>query len=348
MSEIHPSSAAPSLPPNVTLLHLITGRWISQMIYAAAKLGIADLLTEGGKSVEELASATQTHPRSLFRLLRSLAAVGVFTESKPHFFELTPLASCLRSDSPDSMRAMAIMFGEEFHYKAWGNILHSIRTGETAMKLTHGKEFFDFLLDHAEIASLFDQAMTSVSTLAIHAVTSAYDFTSIGTLVDIGGGHGSLLTTVLKANPHLHGILFDQPFVVEHAKNLVAEAGMEDRCARVGGNFFESVPAGGDAYMMKYIIHDWDDQPATTILKNIHRAMNPRGKVLVVETLVSPGDEPGLAKLLDMEMLVMSSGRERTVEEYAALFEASGFKLNRVIPTQSPMSILEAVQTSEG
>ena len=326
-----------------TLLQMMTGYWISQAIYAAAKLGIADLLKDGPKSSDELAQATGMHGRSLYRLLRALASVGVFVESADGRFGLTPLAEYLQSGVPGSMRAFALL-QSELQYRAYGEVLHSVKTGETAFNLVCGQELFPYLTQHPTAATVFDEAMTGYTTQVAAAVAAAYDFSQFGTLVDVGGGHGTLLTAILQANPALHGLLFDLPHVAEDAKKRIAAAGLAERCTIIGGDFFATVPTGGDAYLLKWIIHDWDEERAVVILKHCHRAMAENGKLLLIEAVIPSGNTPFFHKFIDLTMLVIAGGRERTEAEYRTLFEAAGFKLTQIIPTSSEMSVIEGVR----
>lgn len=337
-----PINAQPAAPE--VLLQMATGYWITQALYIAAKLGIADLLKDGPKSSNELAQATTTHAPSLYRVLRSLASVGVFTEIEGGKFDLTPLAEFLRTGS-GSMRDMVLMQGEAWHWRPWGELMHSVKTGEMAVKQVFGGDLFGYFSQDAEAAKIFDGAMTNFSAAFTGAVIAAYDFSPIKKLVDVAGGHGKLISMVLKANPGMQGVLFDLPQVIEGARAMMTKEGLSGRCELASGSFFESVPAGGDAYLMKHIIHDWDDERAIAIMKNCHRAMNENGKLLLVEMVLPPGNDPFIGKYLDLEMLVMApGGRERTEAEYRALFIAAGFKLTRIVPTQSPASVIEGVR----
>jgi hypothetical protein len=328
------------LPPPEQMNQMLTGYWISQALYVAAKLSIADLLTPGSRSPDDLAQVTKTHAPSLYRLLRALASVGVFSEDGQGRFSLTPLAECLRSDVPGSQRDLAIMSGEE-HYRTWGELLYSVQTGKTAFDKLYGMPVFDFLSKNPEQAKVFDAAMVGVHGRETAAMVDAYDFSGITTLADIGGGNGSLLTTVLKRHQSMRGILFDLPGVTERAKGNLQAAGLTDRCQVIGGNFFESVPAGADAYLMRHIIHDWEDEKATRILQNVHRAIGKEGWLLVVEGVIPHGNDPSFGKLLDLTMLVIPGGKERTEEEYCNLFEAGGFQLTRIVPTKAEVSVVE-------
>jgi hypothetical protein len=328
------------LPPQALMNRMLTGYWISQALYVAAKLGIADLLVDGPRSADDLAAATNTHAPSLYRLLRATASVGVFAEEAERRFALTPLAECLRSDVPGSQRGLAIMNGEE-HYRAWGELLYSVRTGKPAFDHLYGMPCFDYLSRNPEPAAVFDEAMVGVHGRETAAMLDAYDFTGIGTLADIGGGNGSLLTSVLQKYPAMRGLLFDLEGVTARATERVRAAGLADRCEIKSGSFFESVPAGADAYLMRHIIHDWDDERASLILRNIHQAMGPESRLLLVEMIIPPGNEPSFGKLLDLTMLVLPGGKERTEEEYRRLYADCGFELTRIVPTDSEISVIE-------
>ncbi len=331
-----------AVAPPATLLQMMTGYWVSQALYVVAKLGVADLVADGSRSVEELAAATQADAPSLRRVLRALASVGVFTESSPGTFALTPLATLLRTGTPDSMRALAIMYAEE-QYRAWGDILHSVQTGETAFERQFGTSYFAYLAQHPEADRVFNEAMTGWTTQLVGAVMDAYDFSPFKTVVDVGGSYGTMLAAILRRNPAARGILFDQPHVVAAAAAQLAVTGVAERCTTVGGDFFVEVPAGGDAYVLASILHDWDDERSVAILRQCRRAMPARGKLLVIELVLPPGEEPFVGKWMDLHMLVLVGGRERTATEYDALFRAAGFALARVVPTAAVQSIVEAV-----
>ena len=330
-------------PPEVVLTQMVVSCFVSQAISVAAELGIADLVADGPQTVAALAAATHTHERSLYRLLRTLASVGVFTETDPKVFGLTPLAELLRADAPGGLRDMAIFMGAEWHWRVYGNMPYSVRTGKSAWGQTHGVEVFDYFAQNPEHGQIFNRAMTSFSRQAVPVVVEAYDFSGIRRLVDIAGGHGLLLSGVLKANPNVQGVLFDLPHVIEGAASLLAKEGVADRAELVTGDFFSEVPAGADAYMMKHIIHDWDDERALTILRNIRRSITDDGRLLIVEAVIPEGNEPHFGKIMDMEMLVSPGGIERTEEDFRELLSEAGFKLNRVVATRSPLSIVEAV-----
>lgn len=323
-------------PPETVISQILLGRVASQALYVAAKLGIADLLANGPKAVDELAISAGADAPSLYRVLRALASLGIFEEQDNKVFALTPTAEALRSDIQNSLRDVAVFWGEEWNWQVWGKILYSVRTGKSAWTQVHGEEVFDYFAKNQEAARTFDRAMTSFSSIATKAVLDAYDFSEIKTLVDIAGGHGRLLKGVLEQYPSMRGVLFDLPHVIESAQR-------SDRCEYVTGDFFVSVPTGADAYIMKHIIHDWDDDRALTILKNIRQAMNPEGRVLVVESVIADGNGQDFGKLLDIEMLVSPGGKERTAAEYEDLFKRAGLRLTRIVPTKSPYSVIEAV-----
>lgn len=329
--------------PHDQMARMLVGTWTSQMLYVAAKLEIADALTGGPKSAAELASATGTNEDALYRLLRALASLGVFAEeeSSPRTFRLTPLAECLRRDVPDSRWAIAVMFGEE-HFGCWGDLLESIRTGETAFPKRYGAPIFEYLPQHPEKAKLFDAAMTSFHGPETAAMLDAYDLSDVSVLADIGGGNGSTLIGILNRYPQLQGILFDLPGVVERARADIESAGLADRCQVVGGSFFESVPAGADAYMMRHIIHDWYDDRAVPILQTIRKAIGAnKARLLVVEHVLEAGNTHDFGKLLDLNMLLLPGGQERTEAEFRQIYSEAGFELTRIVPTASAVSVVE-------
>lgn len=323
---------------------LLTGFWTTQTIYVAAKLGIADCLRQGPQTAAELARLTQTHPDALYRLLRALASLGLFAEDDRQRFSLTPLANCLRSDVPGSLQPLAIMRGE-WQYQAWGELLHSIQTGRPAFEKTHGMPLFDFLARHPDKGQIFDAAMTAVHGRETDAVLDAYDFAGIGTLVDVGGGNGSVLSAILKKHAAMKGIVFDVPEVIERTRKLIVTAGLTDRCQVQAGDFFHEVPAGADAYHLRHILHDWEDDRAIAILKNCRQAMPDHGRLLVVEGIIPSGNDPHPSKYFDLAMMVVPGGLERTETEYRRLFAAAGFRLDRIVPTRSWISVIEGVPT---
>jgi ubiquinone/menaquinone biosynthesis C-methylase UbiE len=326
----------------VALKQMITGYWTSQAIYVAAKLELADRLAGGAKTAEELAQETNTNAGALFRMLRALASVGIFTQQADNKFANSPLSTPLMKTADDSQWAMAVMMGEE-HYAAWGELLYSVQTGQGSFRKLYGEGVFDYLSKHPDQAKVFDAAMTSIHGKETALVLDAYDFSQFPVLCDVGGGNGNTLATTLQRHPTIRGILFDLPHVVERAKPNVQRQGVADRCEFIGGDFFQKVDVQADAIMMRHIIHDWDDEKCVTILKNCRAALKPGGKVLVVESVVPTGNEPGFVKWLDLTMLVIPEGKERTADEYRALFAAAGLQLNRIVHTAGELDVLEAI-----
>ena len=331
-------------PASARLMQMLMGKWVARAISTAAELGIADRLATGDKTPEELAAVANAHAPSLYRLLRALASIGIFAEMAERRFTLTPLAQCLRSDAPDSVREFARFVGTPGAWRAWEEFPHSVKTGEPGFRKAFGLENpFDYFNTHPDEAAIFDGAMTDNSRQSAPAIAEAYDFGRFRQLVDIAGGRGLLLATILKRYANLRGVLFDLPHVIEGAKPALAAHGLDGRCQAVGGDFFQSVPGGAEAYLLKHIIHDWDDDRAVAILRNIRRAIDPSGRLLIVEMVIGPGNEPSLGKLLDLEMLTIPGGRERTSDEYRDLFTAAGFQLSAIHPTAAPASVIEGV-----
>src|SRR3954469_23235453 len=307
------TAAAPSqITPDAALLQLVFGKGVSMAVSVAAKLRVADLLADGPRTLDDLAARTGTHAPTLYRILRTLSAAGVFAEQADGRFALTPMGEYLRTGVEGSLRGLADMFGSDWSWRPWGQLLEAVRTGRTSFDSVFGEPVFDYLARHPDESAVFNEAMTGFSSKIAPAVAEAYDFSAFGTIVDVGGGHGVLLNTILRAYPGVNGIVFDAPHVVVGAEDAIREAGLAGRCRAVGGDFFQSVPAGGDAYLMKHIIHDWPDDKATTILRNCRKGVNPGGKLLLVELLIVPGNAADLGKVIDLEMLVIASGQERT------------------------------------
>lgn len=331
-------------PPEV-MRNLAIGHWVARLIHIAVKLRLADLLKKGPRTVEDLATTAGVQPLALYRILRALASVGVFAETKNRRFKLTPLAATLRTDVPASMHGWALMINENWGWDSWKELLHGVKTGEMPFLKAHGMPIFEYFEKHPEDLQVFGESMTSLSRSENPTVPAAYKFSGIRTLVDVGGGHGSLLATILKANPKLKGVLYDQPSVIARAEKdqHVTAKDIKERCRLESGNFFEAVPTGGDAYIMKYILHDWNDEACVKILANCRDAMNEKGKILVVDNVIAPGNDPSWGKLLDIQMLIIG-GRERTKKEFASMFAEAGLKLTRVVPTKGPLSIVEGVR----
>jgi len=334
---------ASSLPPQAALLQMILGKWVSSAISAAAQFGIADHLESGPKSPKELASLTGTQERPLYRLLRANASVGVFTELEDGRFAQTPLSEPLRSKAKPSVRHMAMMLTDDWHIRCWEQLPWCVETGKPASYKLHGTGMFDWMAQHPEKTRNFNQAMTDLSQGDAAAVVQSYDFSRFEHIVDVAGGHGTLLAAILDQAPKLRGTLVEMPHVIQGAK----EAGILDRFAnRVtleAASMFESIPAGADAYLMKFIIHDWYDAECIKILSQCRKGIRPGGRLLVVDQVVPPRNEPGMAKLMDLEMLVLPGGMERTETEFRELFAASGFRLERIIPTPGVLCIIEGV-----
>jgi hypothetical protein len=327
-------------PQPPALFQMATGYWISQAIYVAAKLAVADYLGDGPKSCSELADLTESHEVALSRVMRALSSVGIFKMNGDGCFDLEPMGSALQTGVPGSLRYMLITLGE-IHYQAWGNLLHNVKTGATAFDDLFGARLFQYLEQNHDDAYSFHNAMSDFSGLVSYAVLLAYDFSKIHTLVDVGGGRGQLLRAVLQVNPQMTGIVFDQESVIHGADGDDVSAG---RCSLVAGDFFESVPAGGDAYILCGVIHDWDDDHSIAILRNCHRAMSDRSRLLVVEAVLPTGDETCFSKFLDLNMMIMSGGRERSREQFRDLFAVAGFELTAIVPTVAPLSVLECTR----
>jgi hypothetical protein len=329
-------------PPDAALVQLVFGKCISMAISVVAKLRVADFLADGPQTVADLAVKTKTHGPSLYRLLRPLAAAGVFTEDVDGRFALTPMGEYLRTGVRGSLRGMADFFGSDWNWRPWGHMLETVQTGRAAFDSVFGESVFEYLGKHPDESAVFNEGMTGFTSNIAPAVAEAYNFAAFKTVVDVGGGHGVLLNTILQAHAGVNGIVFDSPHVVAGAESAIHQAGLTGRCRAVGGDFFKSVPAGGDAYLMKHIIHDWPDDRATTILRNCRMGVNPGGKLLLVELVIAPGNAADLGKVTDLEMLVIASGRERTEVEYRQLLAGAGWRLTRVLPTKSSTQIVEA------
>lgn len=321
------------------LERMFAGFAMTHSIYAAAKLGIADLLDAGPRAVEELAGLAGVHATSLNRLLRALASAGVFTETAPGTFALTPRAERLRTGAPDSLRDWAIVTGE-ITAPSWGGLMHSLRTGRPAFESLSGMPLFSYFEAHPEIAAAFDGHQAQGGRALHAAVARALDFDANETIIDLGGGNGSLVAAILERHPELHAAIFDLPYLIERAQ-AAADRALDGRCEFIAGSFFEHVPPGADAYLLSRVLHDWDDDEAAAILDNCRRAMDTDARLLVIERIVPPGDEPHESKFMDLNMLLIAGGRERTEREYQALLERSGLQLDRVIDTGTAISVLE-------
>jgi hypothetical protein len=322
---------------------MIFGKWISMSLSVAARLRIADLLAESPLSIDELSAATKTHPQSLYRLMRALASVGVFRTNARAQFELTEVGYFLRSNVKGSMRGVADYCGAMWSWRAWEEMLFSIQTGDTAFDKVFQQPVFDYLSQHPEESAVFNEGMTGFSGSESEAIIEVYDFSRFSSIVDIGGGHGHLLASILRKFTGAKGTVFDAPHVVTGAMATFHEFGVADRANATGGDFFHSVPSGHDAYLLKHIIHDWNDTNCQRILKAIRSACTSGTTLLVCEMVIPSGDQPHPGKLLDLEMLVVASGQERTESEYQSLLASRGFRLERIVALPSPISIVEAV-----
>jgi O-methyltransferase/methyltransferase family protein len=334
---------AEGLPPHAQLIQMATAHWVSRIVFVAAKLGLADRLADGARSAEELAGPTATHAPSLYRLMRSLSNLRVLTETAERRFALTPLGEALKTGAPGSARASVLTIASDWWVRGFGELLYSVQTGKSGFEKSLGAPVFDWLAMHPEDASMFSETMIGFHGAEPPAVAASYDFSSVTTLVDVGGASGNLLATILGHYNGLRGILFDLPHVIRDAPALVETRGVADRVTIQAGSFFDSVPPGGDAYLLSHIIHDWNEEQCLTILANCRRAMHSRGRLLIVEMVLPEGDTPHPGKLLDLMMLVGPGGQERTEPEYVDLLGKAGLRLTQVVPTSSAVSVVEAV-----
>ena len=341
------SAERPAMPPQMLLYQMAIGHYLSRALHVIAKLGVADLLSAGARGVEELAKATETHPPSLRRVMRLLASVGVFEEKEDGGFALTALGECLRADVPGSSRAMVLLFAGIGIQDSWKDLEWCVRTGEPAYRKRGAADAFAEMAKDPAQAANFDAAMADFTKMTAVAVAAAYDFTPLGTIVDVGGGNGALLLGILKAYAHLQGVVADRPDVVERAKKEIAASGLGARCRAVAIDFFREVPGGADAYVLKHVIHDWDDERARTILANCRRVVPPNGRLLLVEGVYPPridgSPESRGAAANDVNMLVSTGGRQRSEAEFRSLYSAAGFRLTRIVPTPARASVIEGV-----
>lgn len=324
--------------PVIDLMRLVSGFQASQAISVIAELGIADVLKNDALHIDAIAQATECHPRSLYRLLHMLASVGVLEELAGEHFKLTPLGECLRFDSPSKRSAWARYAGRPYVWESWGAMMHSVKTGESSFGHLHGANLWEWRSRRSDETEIFDAAMSELSGAAGTAIASGYDFSAFNVIVDVGGGQGAL-AAVLAQHENTKGILFDLPHVVVKAQDVLRAAGVTDRCEIVGGDVFKAVPEGGDAYLIKSVLMDEDDDQAIAILKACRSAMRQSGKVVVVEHLLTPPNGPDVS-FSDMTMMIMTGGRERTREEFSELFSTGGFHLEQVVSTKSPFTLL--------
>ncbi|MFX1376305.1 MAG: methyltransferase [Promethearchaeota archaeon] len=329
------------LSPIAQLLTYIAGKTYTHVVSVVAKLGIADLLANGPKSVEDLSIATETHAPSLYRVLRVLDRMGVFSEESPGIFSLTKASEFLKTGSPFSVKDWAILNGSEWHSRSWMNLLYSVKTGKPSFWEIYGMKGFEYFKRNQEDYEVLNNAMTFFSRGQAKRIVNSYDFSKFRTIVDVGGGYGYLLTEILKRNPSLQGILYELPEATDGARKTIEKENLLNRCRVVGGDFFQSVPKGADAYIMKYIIHDWSDDNARLILQNCRESISPNGKLLVVDKVISLKSGLNDEIMGDIEMMILGEGRERTESEFRELFNSTGFELTNIIPTQLPLYILE-------
>jgi hypothetical protein len=330
------------IPPAAQMMQFVMGSWVSQIVGAGARLAVADHLAAGAKTAEEVAQRAGANPDAVFRLMRALASLGIFTMSGREF-SLTPLGETLRADVSGSMRAFAIAETDHVHWQSWGRFPNAIKEGRKMSAEAVGMEPWEYYAKHPQDAEQFSRAMSGISGLATAPVLASYEFSAKAKLVDVGGAHGALLRGILEKYPASTGVLFDLPHVVEGSKNEIERLGLGGRVEVVGGDFFKQVPAGGDIYLLKHVLHDWDDAKCVSILETVKKAMKPTSRVLVVEFALPEDATPSPAHFMDLNMLVMLDGRERSPAQYGALFADAGLRLSRFIPTPSPMGIAEAV-----
>lgn len=332
------------VPPQTAIMHIIAGFWLSRSVYLAARLKLADAIGDGEMGVPDLAAKTGTHPMALRRLMRALTSHGFFLEREDGRYAQSPLSQTLRSGRPGSMRGLAEAELGHDHYEAWGQIESCLREDGTAFERLYGMPIWRYYGEHPETEALFAEAMSNFTTIAHAGILGSYEFPPFKLAVDVGGGHGAFLKAVIDSQPDARGILFDVATVIAEAKQAGAiTSDPNGRIQPVAGDFFKEVPAGGDLYLLKFILHDWNDEQSTQILSSVRKAIMPGGRLVIVEIVLPKGSEPHVGPLIDLNMMVMTGGIERTEMEYRHLLDRSGFRLDRVVATKSPFSIIEAV-----
>jgi hypothetical protein len=341
------SVSAPVMPPAAVasqfLFQLGTGHFVASALQVVVRLGIAARLSDGARTSAELASATGVQEDPLYRVLRALASVGLFDETSPRRFALTAAGELLRPGVPGSMHDMILWVTSPLHFRVYAEMMHSVRTGQPAVEKVTGVPAFEYLARDPDLSEIFNDAMTTFSEMVVPAALDVYDFSGIDTLVDVAGGHGAVISAILRRYPRMRGVLFDLGHVIAGAQPRIEAQGLADRCSIEAGDFFAKVTPGADAYIMKHIIHDWDDEKALVILRNVRTAMGAkRGRVILLESVLPVGNTPDLGKIIDLEMLLMPGGKERTADEFEALFTRAGFELTKIVPTPSPLSVIEA------
>jgi O-methyltransferase domain len=329
-------------PPHLEIAAVASAIWKARAVYAMARLSLADLIAAGRTSGDELAAAKRMHGGALSRLLRALASCGLLTETEPRRFALTPLGAALKADAPGAARATVLTLAGDWQWKAWENFLESLATGQPGLRRAFGRSLFDYLAANPRDGADFNAAMVGLHGADGPALAAAYDFTALRTVADLGGGTGTLLTAVLQANPHLRGALLDVPATVPDARRFIEEHGLSHRCEVIAGDFFKMVPPGYDAYVLAHVLHDWTDEQALPILRNCRQAISSHGRLLIVDAVLPPGDAPHPGKLMDLLMLTVTGGIERTAEEFAMLLRAGGFEMRRVVPICLGQNLVEA------
>jgi len=332
----------PADTPTAAFLRLANGYQISQAIHVAAELGLADFIGDEPVSVPDLSTRVGAHPESLYRLLRALSTVGVFRETDDRRFVASPMSELLRTDNPQSMWGWAMFIGRPYHWEMWGDLEHSVRTGEDAIHHRYGVGIWAYRADKPQETAIFNAAMEAISRNVAPAIIAACDFTRFERIVDVGGANGALLAAILTASPRSAGVVFDLPHVVREASSVIRMAGLEGRCETVEGSYFETVPVGGDAYIFKSVLMDHTDEPCAAILRRVRTAMGPHGTLLVIEGMMGSPNEGPRSAFSDLMMLVGTGGRERRQEEWEAVLAGSGFVLGSITPTASRFQILEA------
>jgi SAM-dependent methyltransferase len=330
------------LSPDRVAIRLLTGMWAMQAAASAARLGIPDIIGDGAKTPDEVAKAAGTHPGATRRLLRGLASLGVFSREDGERYRVTDVGRFLRSDTPGSLKDMFIGESDTVHWRSWERLDDAVRTGDPRPKAVFGTPAFDYYGAHPEEGAQFGKAMENVSKFAATAVLGAYDFSGARTIMDVGGGNGSMTIAILERTPEVRGLVVDLPYIEGPAKERIRAAGLESRMRFEPVNFFERVPQGADVQMLKFILHDWNDEESVQILKNCRAAIAPDGRLVAVEMVVPEQIQPDFVHVMDLNMLVMTGGLERTAKEYETLFAKAGFRLSRVVPTESPFSVIEA------
>jgi SAM-dependent methyltransferase len=334
--------APTGIPPHVQLIQMGVAIWQARAVYAAAELGIADLLAEGPREIEDLAGETGTHVQSLSRLMRALASCGIVEAVRPGLFATTTLGAALRDSAPGAARATILTIAGSWQWKAWDQFLHALRTGQSGVRAAFGKDLFEFLSGEPVHSARFNDAMVGMHGAVAPAVVAAYDFSRFSSIVDVGGGKGTLLAEILKAHPEMTAVLFDLPETEKHARDYIVESGLSERCAFQAGDFFDRLPPGYDAYVLAHVLHDWVDDDAIAILCKCREALPAGGRLLIVEAVLPDGNTPHHGKLMDLLMLTVTGGIERSQSEFGQILMKSGFTLAQIYPTTTHQSVIEA------